>query len=94
MPLYANRSVIYTLNGGRSQVGRPKHQVKELEAVLREGERKGWRVEKGKKYSKMLCPNRCKCRKTVHLTPSGAHYEENLRHKLSRDTCWNEEANR
>lgn len=26
--------------------------------------------------------------------PVGAQYEENLRHKLSRDTCWNEEADR
>jgi hypothetical protein len=73
---------------------RPRHQVKELEAVLREAERKDWRVEKGKKYFKMLCPNLCKCRKTVHLTPSGAQYEENLRHKLSRDTCWDKEADR
>jgi hypothetical protein len=86
--------VTYTQDKRANQVGRPKHQVKELEALLREGERKGWRVEKGKKYFKMLCPNACKCRKTVHLTPSGAQYEENLRHKLSRDTCWNEEADR
>jgi hypothetical protein len=70
---------------------RPRHPVKELEAVLKEAEGKNWRVTKGKKYYKLWCPNDCRCRKTVHLTPSGARYEENLRHLLARDTCWNRE---
>jgi hypothetical protein len=61
--------------------------VKELEAVLKEAETKGWRVEKGKKYFKMWCP--CgSCWKTVKLTPSLSDYERNLRAKLARDTCW------
>jgi hypothetical protein len=69
-------------------VSRPRHPVKELEALLQEAESQGWRAERGKGYYKLLCPNPCKCWKTVHLTPSGARYEENLRHKLARDTCW------
>ena len=67
---------------------RPRHPVKELEAVLRESENLGWRVTRDKRYFKLWCPNPCKCRKTVHLTPSGARYEENLRHYLRRYTCW------
>jgi|SRR6185437_13508569 hypothetical protein len=69
-------------------VTRPRHPVKELEAVLDEAESKNWRVTKGKRYFKLWCPGECKCWKTVHLSPSGARYELNLRHKLSRDTCW------
>ena len=67
---------------------RPRHRVKELEAVLKEAEAKGWRVELGKKYWKMYCPNGCKCKKTVKCTPSDPHYETNLRHFLDRETCW------
>ena len=71
-------------------MSRPKHAIKELKAVLREAEGKGWCVEKGKKYFKMLCPNPCKFRKTVHLTPSNPNYERNLRAWLSRGTCWDD----
>jgi hypothetical protein len=70
---------------------RPKHQVKELEAILSEAEKKRWRVEKGKKYFKMKCPNECKCWKTVKLTPSDPNYEKNLRGQLQRATCWDSE---
>lgn len=66
---------------------RSRHTDKDLEAVLREAEDKGWRVEKGK-YWKLLCPNSCKCMKTVKLTPSGANYLTNLRGQLKRATCW------
>lgn len=37
-------------------MGRPKHPRKELEAVLKEAEGKGWRVVKGSKYFKMYRP--------------------------------------
>lgn len=73
-------------------MSRPRHPVKELETLLREAEQKGWRVTKGKLYFKLWCPNLCKCRKTVHLTPSGARYETNLRHKLSSSTCWDRDS--
>ena len=52
---------------------------------------KTWRVTRGKKYWKLWCPNPCKCRKTVHLTPSDPRYTMNLRHWLSRETCWDGE---
>ena len=40
-------------------MNRPKHKVKELETVLRDTERRGWRVSKGKKYFGIRCP--CDC---------------------------------
>ncbi len=70
---------------------RPIHQVKELEAILREAERKGWRVTKGKLYFKMWCPCPAKHWKTVKLTPSGANYRKNLLGQLGRATCWDSE---
>jgi hypothetical protein len=72
-------------------VGRPKHQSKELEQVLREAEAKGWRVEKRpKSYFKMKCPCDKAHIKTVKLTPSNPYYEKQLRAQLSRATCWDE----
>jgi hypothetical protein len=67
---------------------RPRHPIKELEAILRQAERRGWRVEKGKKYFKLWCP----CgdhRKAVHLTPSDPDYAKNLLGFLRR-SCWEE----
>jgi hypothetical protein len=72
-------------------MGRPRHPVKELEAVLREAESRGWRVTKGKLYFKLLCPCAKKHIKTVHLTPSSSKYEINLRNFLSHYTCWEQE---
>jgi len=49
-------------------MNRPKHKVKELEALLAEAESKGWRVEKTT-YYRLRCP--CGEHQTwVHLTPS------------------------
>jgi hypothetical protein len=70
-----------------NKVTRPRHSRPELEAVLAEAERKGWRVNRGKKYYMMLCP----CghhMKTVKLTPSGRDYKRNLVKQLIRATCW------
>ena len=67
---------------------RAKHPKKELEAVLKEAERKGWRVTRGKLYYKMWCPRECKCFKTVKLSPSGSHYRTNLLNFLNGSTCW------
>jgi hypothetical protein len=69
-------------------VGRPRHPRKELEALLKEAERKGWRVVKGSKYFKMYCQCSDQHWTTVHLTPSGPNYERNLRGLLRRETCW------
>ncbi len=70
---------------------RPRHQDKDLEAVLSEAEGKKWRIRKGRKYCKMLCPNKCRCLKTVKLTPSDPNYLRNLLGQLGRATCWNKE---
>ena len=69
-------------------MARPRHQRPELEAVLDQAEKKGWRVEKGKKYYKMYCPCDRKCMKTVKLTPSDPRYHINLVGQLKRATCW------
>ena len=80
--------------GARGGAPRPRHRRKDLEAVLREAEDKGWRVQKGKRYFTMWCPNDCRCFKTVHLTPSDPYYERNLRAQLRRGTCWDGEGGR
>jgi hypothetical protein len=59
-----------------------------LEEILREAERRGWRVKKPSKYFKMYCPCAEKHFKTVHLTPSGANYAKNLKKWLERQSCW------
>jgi hypothetical protein len=71
--------------------GRPRHPVKELEALLAEAEKKKWRVVRGKGYFKLYCSCPDRHWKTVHLTPSSANYERNCRAQLSRATCWDDE---
>jgi hypothetical protein len=58
--------------------GRPRHPIKELEALLREVERRGWHVDKTGTYFKLRCPCR-KHMRWVHLTPSGADYVKDVR---------------
>lgn len=70
---------------------RPRHPVKELEAVLRAAEEQGWRVQKRKKYFRMFCPAECLCMRSVHLTPSSNTYLKNLQMWLRRCPCWREE---
>ena len=69
-------------------MARPRHPVKELEEVLRGAERRGWRVEKSKRYYRMYCPCSVKHAKSVHLTPSAPTYVLNLMGHLKRATCW------
>jgi hypothetical protein len=71
-------------------VDRPKHKVKELEAILQDAESESWRVTRGKKYFKLWCTCSGKHRKTVHLSPSDPNYERNLRKWLERQPCWGE----
>jgi hypothetical protein len=72
-------------------VVRPKHPNRDLEAVLREAEAKGWRVEKRpNRYFKMKYPCDRLPIKTVKLTPSNPYYEMQLRGELSRRTCWDQ----
>ncbi|MCO5971728.1 hypothetical protein [Actinoallomurus soli] len=70
---------------------RPRHPKSDLEAVLKEAEKKGWRVEKGRRYYKMYCPCETKHLKTVKLTPSDRNYLTNLLGQLKRATCWEKE---
>ena len=68
---------------------RPRHQDKDLEALLRSLERQGWRIEKGAGYFKCYCPPpHARCVKTVKLTPSGGKYLTNLRAWFKRSGCW------
>jgi hypothetical protein len=69
---------------------RPRHPIKELEAVLAAVEAQGWLVIKGK-YFKMRCPCADKHAKTVHLTPSDPMYLKNLVNRLHRTTCFKKE---
>jgi len=66
---------------------RPKHRVPELEALIKEAERKNWRVEGGgNRYFKIYCP--CgEHKKTLHLTP-GQNYAKRTRQVLENRTCW------
>ncbi|MGH9211040.1 MAG: hypothetical protein ACRD2C_10200 [Acidimicrobiales bacterium] len=66
---------------------RSKHQNKDLEKLLKQAEKLGWRVGKGKKYFMMRCP--CgQHQRTVKLTPSDPNYGTNLRAWLKRTGCW------
>jgi hypothetical protein len=68
---------------------RPRHRRKELEALLREAEQKGWTVSGGgNKHFKMKCGESCKCMITVATTPSNPNYPRNLTKQLGRATCW------
>ncbi len=70
---------------------RPRHPDKHLDQLLRDAESQGWRVKKGTKYYKLLCPCSGKHAKwSVHLTPSNPNYERNLRQWLADNTCWQE----
>jgi hypothetical protein len=72
-------------------VARPRHPVRELEAILKEAEERGWLVTRGNGYFKMACPCADKHLTWVHLTPSDSRYGRNKRSWLASRTCWNEE---
>lgn len=48
---------------------RPRHKDGDYEALLKQAEKDGWRVTKGKKHFRALCPHPCGCRVTVASTP-------------------------
>ena len=68
-----------------------KDQKQRLAALHDEARLWGWRVERGKRYYKLLCPCPGEHMKTMHLTPSGSRYELNLRKWLERQPCWGEQ---
>jgi hypothetical protein len=70
-------------------MSRPKHKVKELEALLQQAEAHRWRVDHQKVYFRIRCP--CgKHKRWVHLSPSDPNYGKNLRMWLRRQPCWEE----
>jgi hypothetical protein len=66
---------------------RPRHPDPELEELIRDAEAQGWRVSKGRKYYKALCPCDDQCMEMIHLTPS-KNYVRNKRNKMSKCEGW------
>lgn len=69
---------------------RPRLPNKDLEALIRTAEQRGWRVLKGSKYYKAYCPCPAKCKETIHLTPSSPNYARNKRNKMSKCPSWDQ----
>lgn len=70
---------------------RPKHQNKEIEALLKEAESYRWVFTKNPGgYYKGKCGCEAKHLKMVHCTPSNPRYVLNLRKWFER-TCWKDE---
>lgn len=69
-------------------MGRPRHQTKEFEALLRNAEDNGWRVEKGGRYFKCLCPCSEKHWVKVVLTPSSGRTLANVRAQFAKCASW------
>lgn len=70
--------------------GRPRHQVKEFEALLRRVEAAGWRVTRGKNYYHAWCPCDKKHHRSVPLTPSVSRTLLNTTRWFERQDCWKE----
>ena len=67
----------------------PKHQNKELEAVLDAFDRAGWRIDKPN-YYRVRCP--CGTHiKWIALTPSSMNYAKNALAWLNRQPCSRQE---
>lgn len=65
----------------------PKHPDKEIEYLLREMDRQGWRISRRRKYYWALCP----CgdhKKVIHVTPSNPNYIFRLNALLLNQTCF------
>lgn len=67
---------------------RPRHPKPELEALIKDAEKQGWRVTKRKKYYMARCPCDNKCQETVHLSPSDPNYARNKRGKMAKCDEW------
>ena len=60
-----------------------RHPRKDLEAILREFDRMGWRIIETKKYYRLQCP--CGLhQRWFHLTPSGSTYGIDALHWAKR----------
>jgi hypothetical protein len=68
-----------------------KHPKKELEAVLREFDSRGWRIENPPTYYAVKCPCPKQHMRYVHLTPSNPRYANEVLNWLRRCECSREE---
>lgn len=67
-----------------------KHPDADLEALLNEFDRAGWRITDPPKYYRVRCP--CgEHMRWIHLTPSGAKYKLDAQRWLYRQPCFREE---
>ena len=70
---------------------RPRHPRQDLEALLREAERKGWRVDFNPRRGYWRLRRGCGRHQTwVHKTPSNPRYANERCGWLARETCWEE----
>ena len=68
---------------------RPRHPIKEWEALIRRAEAAGWRTTRGKKYFLIWCP--CgQHHRSIPLTPSVGGTLRNVTKWLERQPCWKE----
>lgn len=73
-------------------MSRPRHNVPACERLLKEIERKDWRVTGGgSKHFKIWCLNPCKCMTVVSTTPGKRPNMQVLKAQLMRATCWEED---
>lgn len=70
-----------------SWMQRPRHPDKEIEALIRECEARGWTVIRARKYYKGYCP----CLRHQHsfkMTPSNPNWTRECLRFLRRLDCW------
>ena len=71
-------------------MSRQRHQDKDIEAVLREAEEHGWKVDRKKGYYKAKCPCGQHANWSIKLTPSNPNYAKRLRVWFQQQSCWEE----
>lgn len=65
----------------------PRHPNKEIQAFLMELDEAGWRITKGSRYYKAMCPCREHRPFFIHLTPSSRYYLNKLKKHTYEYTC-------
>ena len=68
-----------------------KHPKKDLEDVLEEFARHGWRIENPPRYYTVKCPCPDRHMRQIHLTPSNPRYANNALAWLRSLPCYREE---
>lgn len=70
-------------------MSRPRHNNSDHERLLKEAERREWRITGGgNRHFKMWCPSPCKCMVTISTTPSTRQSMRQTMSQLKRATCW------